>query len=355
MRLLSLDNVKENMQIARTIYAADGNILLAEGMSLTAGYIQRLKDFGISSVYIMDHQVGKIEVDELVTVQTRIEATKLIKETMVKVKEGANWDGDKVGKTVNMLMDELIANRNIVYNLVDVRAMNDYTFGHSISVCILSLMVGIFAGFGYQKLKDLGVGAILHDIGKVFVSDKILNKNDKLTPEEFREIQQHTVLGYKLLRKSDLINMVSAHVAWQHHENFDGSGYPRGLKGREIHEFARIVALADVFDALSTDRIYRKRFLNHEVIEYIRDKGKACFDPEFNRIFLQRIAPFPIGAIVLLNTGEKAVVTKVSKELPSRPLVKVIFDKDGNIVSEPVDVDLEKDLTKYIIEGLEND
>jgi HD-GYP domain-containing protein (c-di-GMP phosphodiesterase class II) len=355
MRLLSIDHVKEDMQIARNIHAAGGNILLAEGMRLTTWYIERLKDFGISSVYIMDHQVGKIEVDELVTIQTRVEATKLIKETMDNVKEGANWDGDKIGKTVNKLMDELIANRNIIYNLVDVRAMNDYTFGHSISVCLLSLMVGIFADFGYRKLKELGVGALLHDIGKVFVSDKILNKNGKLTPEEYREVQQHTILGYELLRKNDLISMVSAHVAWQHHENFDGSGYPRGLKGHEIHEFARIVTLADVFDALSTDRIYRKRFLPHEAIEYIRDKGKAYFDPDFNRVLLQRIAPFPIGATVLLNTGEKAIVIKVSKELPSRPLVKVIIDKDGKIAPEPVDVDLKKDLTKYIIEGLKDD
>ncbi len=355
MRLLSIDSVKENMQIARNIYAADGNVLLGEGMALTRGYIERLKDLGISSVYIVDHLTGDIEVDELVTIQTRIDATKAVKETMNGIRKGLGLDGDKVCKSVDKLMDELVANRNIIYNLVDIRAMNDYNFGHSIAVCILSLLAGIFAGFGYRKLKELGVGAILHDIGKVFISEKILNKKDKLSPEEYQEIQKHTILGYEFLRKNNQISAVSAHVAWQHHEHFDGSGYPRGLKGNEIHEFARIVAVADVFDALSTDRIYRKRFFPHEVVEYIRDKGKELFDPDFTRILLERIAPFPIGATVLLNTGEKAVVMKVTKDMPSRPLVKVIIDKDGVINQQPVDLDLKKDLTKYIIEELKDE
>ena len=257
----------------------------------------------------------------LVKTQTRLEATKIIKETMTNIHRNAIWDGEKVNKTVNRLMDDLIANRNIIYCLTDIRAMNDYTFDHSITVCILAIMVGIYAGYNYRKLKDLGVGAILHDVGKTFVPDLILNKTSKLTSQEYLEIQRHTVLGYEFLKKNDQINSAATQVAWQHHERFDGGGYPRGLKGTEIHEFARIVALTDVYDALSTDRVYRRRQLPHEVIEYIRDRGQQCFDPDFSQIFLQRIAPFPVGLTVLLNTGEKAIVVKVSSDLPARPLV----------------------------------
>lgn len=354
MRLLSMDHVKEGMRVARNIYSAEGHVLLTEGMPLTAGYIERLQDLGVASLYIIDEQIGRIEVDELVTVQTRIHATKIIKETMTNLKNDHGWDSSKVAETVNQMMEELIANRHIVYNLVDVRAMNDYTFSHSIAVCILSLMVGTMANFGYHKLKELGIGAILHDIGKVFVSDRILNKAGPLTPMEYLEVQKHTIFGYESLNNNDHIPKVSAHVAWQHHENYDGSGYPRGLKEHMIHEFARIVSLADVFDALSTDRIYRKRFLPHETIEFIRDKGKGRFDPEFSKIFLQKVAPFPVGTTVLLSTGEKAVVVKTSKDLPARPLVKVIFNKNGESVSEPVDVDLKTDLTVYIVEALHN-
>ncbi len=354
MRLLSVDNVKEEMRIAKNVYSAEGNVLLTEGMPLTVRYIERLKELGVASVYIIDDKIGRIEVDELVTVQTRIDATKIVKETMTNLKNEHGWDSGKIVETVGRMMEELIANRHVIYSLVDVRAMNDYTFSHSIAVCILSLLVGIMANFGYQKLKELGIGAILHDIGKVFVPDRILNKTSPLTPMEYLEIQKHTIFGYESLSNNELIPKVSAHVAWQHHENYDGSGYPRGLKGNMIHEFARIVSLADVFDSLSTDRIYRKRFLPHETIEFIRDKGKNRYDPEFSRIFLQRVAPFPVGSTVLLNTGEKAVVVKIYEDLPARPQVKVIFNKDGESIPEPVDIDLKADLTKYIVEALRN-
>lgn len=286
------------------------------------------------------------------TVQTRIDATKIVKETMTNIKNDHGWDSGKIAETVSQIMEELIANRQVIYNLVDVRAMNDYTFSHSIAVCILSLLVGMMVDFGYHKLKELGIGAILHDIGKVFVPDRILNKAGPLTAMEYLEVQKHTIFGYETLCNNDQIPKVSAHVAWQHHENYDGSGYPRGLKERMIHEYARIVSLADVFDSLSTDRIYRKRLLPHETMEFIRDKGKVRFDPEFSKIFLQRVAPFPVGSTVLLNTGEKAVVVKICKDLPARPLVKVIFNKDGENIPEPVDIDLKADLTVYIVEAL---
>lgn len=354
MRLLSIDNVQEEMRVARNIYSAEGQVLLTEGKPLTAGYIERLKELGVVSLYIIDDKIGRIEVDELVTVQTRIDATKIVKETMTNLKNDHGWDSGKIVETVGRMMEELIANRHVIYNLVDVRAMNDYTFSHSIAVCILSLLVGVMANFGHQKLKELGIGAILHDIGKVFVPDRILNKTSPLTPVEYLEVQKHTILGYESLCNNDLIPKVSAHVAWQHHENYDGSGYPRGLKGNMIHEFARIVSLADVFDALSTDRIYRKRFLPHETIEFIRDKGNDRFDPEFSQIFLRRVAPFPVGSTVLLNTGEKAVVVKIYEDLPARPRVKVIVNKDGKSISEPMDIDLKGDLTKYIVEALHN-
>ncbi|MGE5583083.1 MAG: HD-GYP domain-containing protein [Bacillota bacterium] len=322
MRLLSIDNVKENMRLAKSIYSAEGNVLLAEGTSLTARYIGRLKELGIASLYILDKRVGNIEIDELVKVQTRNEATRLVKEAMINIRDSRSVSGEKIQKVVNDVMEEIILNRSVNFNLVDIRAMNDYHFSHNVTVCVLSLMTGIAMNYNYYKLKQLGAGAILHDVGKAKISDKILNKNGKLTTEEFAEIQTHAQIGYDILKKYSDISSVSAIVAWQHHERYGGTGYPRGIKGAEIHEFARITALADVYDALSTDRIYRRRLLPYEVIEYIRDKGKGSFDPEITEVFLKNIAPFPIGSMVLLNNGEKGVVIEVPKDFPARPKVK---------------------------------
>ena len=348
MRLLSIDNATEKMQVAKNIYSADGNVLLAEGSSLNSHYIVRLKELGISSLYIVDSQIGKIAIDELVTTQTRNAITKISKEAMTNIRNGLSVSGQKIQNVVNHVMGELLLNRDVTFNLVDVRAMNDYHFAHNVTVCVLSLITGIAIGYSDPQLKQLGTGAILHDIGKAKISELILNKKGKLTPEEYLEIRKHPQIGYDVIKKCNDINEAAKFVPWQHHERFDGSGYPNGLKGNQIHEFARIATLADVYDAMSTDRVYRKRFLPHEVMEYIRDEGKVFFDTELAKVFLQNIAPFPIGSMVLLNTGEKAIVIKIPKDFPARPVVKVIFSPQGELIETPPEKDLKQDLTLFI-------
>jgi HD-GYP domain-containing protein (c-di-GMP phosphodiesterase class II) len=354
MRLMSTDNVKVNMQLARNIYSADGNILLAEGLALTNNYINRLRTLGIMSLYITDRFIGKVEVDDLVRIQTKNEANKVIKESMSNIRDGRNVSSEKAKKVISEILDEILSNRSISFNLVDIRAMNDYLFGHSLGVGILSLMIGVAAGYNFSHLRDLGLGAILHDIGKVMIPDSILNKAGALTPEEFAQIQKHAQFGYDILKKCNDISSVSAHIAWQHHEKVNGSGYPRGIKGKEIHEFARIAAIADVYDALSTDRIYRKRWLPHEALEFIRDKNQEEFDPEFVELFIENIAPFPIGSMVQLSNNEKGVVIKIPKELSARPIVRVLFDFNGIQLDQSIDRNLREDLTLFITKAFKD-
>ncbi len=355
MRLMSIQNVKENMQVARNIYSADGKVLLAEGVSLTAKYIGRLQDLGIMSLYITDQRIGKVEVDDLVRVQTRVEAMKEVKEVMGNIRDGRSVSGEKVYRVISEVLDEILSNRSVSFSLVDIRAMNDYLFGHCLTVCILSLMTGVAAGYNFSRLRDLAMGAVLHDVGKVLIADDILNKAGKFTAEEFAAIQQHAQLGYDILKKCNDISSVSSHIAWQHHEKFNGTGYPRGLKGKEIHEFSRIAAVADVYDALSTDRIYRKRWMPHEVLEFIRDKDKTDFDPDFSKLFLDNIAPFPVGSMVLLSNGETGIVIKVSRKFAARPLVRVLFEANGVALAQPRDKNLKEDLTLFIVRALKDD
>lgn len=349
-----MDNLKSGMRIAKNVYWNDGNVLLAKGVCLHHGFIEKLKDFGINSVYIIDEVLGKIEVDELVTEQTRSEATQIVKETMQNVKNAKTPEGEKVIKIVDSITDELIHNPNIMVNLVEVRAMNDYTFAHCLGVGILAMVTGIGMSFNYKRLKELGIGAILHDIGKAFIADELLYKPGPLTKEEYELIKGHTKLGYDIIRDCNDFSMSSANVAWQHHEKFDGTGYPRGLKGETINEYARITAIADVYDALTTNRSYRGQIMPHEAIEYLRDSEGIAFDPEIAEVFLDKIAPFPVGSIVLLNNGEKAIVTKINKEFPGRPVVASIIDRTGNKIEQPVERDLKKDLTLFIAEVLDD-
>jgi HD-GYP domain-containing protein (c-di-GMP phosphodiesterase class II) len=354
MLILSIDNVKENMRLAKNIYSAEGNTLLAAGTCLTDNLVSHLKEYGVSTVYITDKHIGKIEVDELVKIQTRNETTKITKNVMNNIRKDRTWNGEEIHKVINDVIEDLLQNRNILYNLVEIRAMSDYHYAHNASVCILSLITGIALDYSSSRLKMLGAGALLHDIGKAKIPIKILNKNGSLTHEEYKEVKKHTQIGYDILRQCNDINIQSAYIAWQHHERFDGSGYPQGLRGFEINESARIVALADVYDAMSTDRVYRKRLLSQEVIEYIRDQGNIQFDSELSQIFLRNIAPFPIGSTVLLNSGEKGIVIKVTKDFPARPVVRIIIDKDGQLIKTPFDKDLRTDLTLVILKALKD-
>ncbi len=355
MRILSIDNIQKNMRLAKSVYTADGNVLLVEGARLTDERIEKLKQFGVSSLYVTNKWIGEIEVDDLITVETKNEATKISKEVMSNVEQNLPITSEKIHQIISDLIDELFLNRHIAFGLIEIRAMNDYHFSHNVAVCVLSLMTGIALNYNYSKLKLLGTGAILHDIGKAKIPLEILNKNRKLTTDEYAMMQKHSQIGYDILKECNDINSISAYVAWQHHERLDGSGYPLGLKGTEIHEFARITALADVYDAMSTDRVYRKRLLPHEVIEYLRDQERILFDPELTRVFLQNIAPFPIGSMVLLNGGEKGIVIKINKDFPARPVVKIIFDQNGQLLKEPLEKNLKVDLTSFILKGLKDE
>ena len=355
MLILSINSVTNQMHLAKNIYSADGNTLLAAGTRLSDNFIEKLKQFGVSTVYISDKYIGKIEVDELVKTQTKNEATRITKEVMNNIRQDKTLDGEDIHQVIVRIIDELFENHDILYNLVEIRAMNDYHYAHNVAVCILSLMTGITLCYNYQQLKQLGTGALLHDVGKSKISLKILNKKGNLTQKEYEEIKKHPSLGYDILMQSKNINEEEAFIAWQHHELFDGSGYPLGLRGMEICEPARIVALADVYDAMSTDRIYRKRYLPQEVVEYIRDQGPNQFDPKLSKVFLENIAPFPIGSMVLLNNGQKGIVIHVNREFPARPLIKMMWDQNGNLIKEPEEKDLKKDLTLFVVKTLKDD
>ncbi|MHB1167203.1 MAG: HD-GYP domain-containing protein [Carboxydocellales bacterium] len=352
MRALSVDNLKAGMKVGRTIYSANSKVLLSAGMVLTERYIERLRDLGIMSLYIADDQLGKIEVDDVISEQTRREALSVTREAMRTIRAGGHLDAKKVSQVINDMIDEILNNPNLVVSLVDIRAMNDYAFGHSVNVAVLSLIMGTALGYDQMSLKNLAIGALFHDVGKTFIPDEILRKASPYECEESNGIKQHTTLGFEVLRKFEGVSLFSAHVALQHHELVNGKGYPRGLKGEEVHEFARIVAIADVYDGLTTDIPGRPRYAPHHALEYIFLNAGTLFDPRLVKVFAGSIAFFPVGDMVLLNTGEKGVVVKGIKEMPTRPVVRVLVDSRGNPVKPPFDVDLSRHLTRFVSRSL---
>lgn len=349
MKLISLKNIKENAQVGKTIFSYDGRKLLAEDLALRSSYIRNLLEWGVTSVYIKNKKEGAVEVDASLCKEVKTEIKQQIIKWLKRFAEEQlpSEQKDAVQKTI----DKILGDGHIVKHLAEIRALNDQTFDRCISICSLSLITGASLGYNSQELKELGAGAILMDLGKTSLPGKLMINPGLLSSKERSELALHTELGYEALSKVKHYQE-SAMVLLQHHERYNGSGYPQGLKRNQIHRYARIVSLVEMYVRLTNDGIDGKKLMPHEVIEYIRDHGNILFDPDITRAFLRQVITFLNGTNVLLNTGEKAKVMKVHPDLLARPLVKVYFDKEGNQLKTPVEKNLEQDLTLFIVKAL---
>lgn len=342
MRRIPTGYATPGMIVARNIYSGDGLVLLAVGMTLTKSFIKRLYDLGIPSLYIKDESIGNLEIPEPISEKTRISTIKTIKETFSQFKNDRKLDMERIKATVNSIIDEIAANRDIMVNLVDIRTQDDYTFAHSVNVCILSVMTGISLHYNSLQLRDLAVGAILHDIGKTQIPVAILNKPKQLTAAEYELVQEHTSFGFEILRSFRDISLLSAHVALQHHERMNGQGYPRQLKNNDIHEYSRVVAAVDVYDALTADRPYRQGFHPAEAVRIISEQSGSEFDPRVVVALLENVAVYPVGSLVELSTGEIGMVVDVNRGVQTRPIVKILLDLHSHPASRHQEIDLDK-------------
>jgi HD-GYP domain-containing protein (c-di-GMP phosphodiesterase class II) len=226
--------------------------------------------------------------------------------------------------------------------------MDGYLFHHSVNVAVLAGVLGISKGYNQSQLADLGVGALLFDIGMTRLPKELCNHNGVLSEGDRKRMQQHTEDGFNLLRTQHDVSLLSAHCALQHHERYDGTGYPRGLAQNDIHEYAQIVAICDVYDALTSPRMHRKRYTPSEAIEFLFAAGNQYFSLDLIRLFCRHISIYPIATTLELNTGQVGVVSSVNPNAVQRPTVRILQEADGSLVKSPYEIDLNKDY-HYVI------
>jgi putative nucleotidyltransferase with HDIG domain len=202
-----------------------------------------------------------------------------------------------------------------------------------------------------EEIRELALAAILHDIGKCKVPLEILNKPDKLNDEEYFIIKNHAIYGMEITKNIPGLTSRISKIVCQHHEKWNGTGYPVGLKSFDIDRGARIISIADVYDALTANRVYRKRYMPHEAAEYLMSESEQHFDPKILQTFISNIAVYPEDVVVMLNTGEIARVLPSPRGILSmRPLVSVITKKDGPPVFNPYVIDLQKNPTVFVVD-----
>lgn len=353
MRRVSLEKLKKDCYLARTIYDADGNVLLAQGVILKKHMINKLLKYGITEVFVEDETSKGIQISDPVSYNTRVEVKQKIKSALAKYNASGIFDYDEVQEIVSTILGDIFEEDDIVYNLAEIKKIDEYSFSHSVNVCVLSILIAMNKNWHLNELKLLGTAALLHDVGKIRVDSRIINKNSILTQEEFEIVKKHCVYGYEMLANISALDKTAALVALSHHERNDGSGYPFGLKGENIHSYSKIVSISDVYDALTTDTIYRKKVKARDVYKYITNSSGKLFDPEYIESFSECVAIYPGGSTIKLNTGHIAIVVKVRRKSVERPVVRIVTDRNGKKIEKTYDVDLLQEPEMEIVDSLE--
>ncbi len=281
--------------------------------------------------------------------EVRYEAEDLVRGFMRSVRAGEEIETGPVNETVGKMVTSIFRNQDALTSLARLKSFDDYTFAHSVNVCILSLTLGRHMGLSETTLHNLGVGAILHDIGKMLVPETILKKPGALSDAEFREMKRHTELGGDILCRTKDITDESRHVALHHHEKFDGTGYQDSLSGNGIHLFARIASVADVYDAMTSNRVYQKGMLPEVALKKMYLMRGTHFDSELVERLIRSLGIYPIGSFVELSTGEFAVVRIPNHDHPLQPRVLIFSSRDKAPYEKPVDVDLKGEIGRWII------
>lgn len=325
MRQVSVNELTIGDVLSKTIFSSTGRILLGKGVKLTPLYIAKLKDMGISIVYIEDDRFNDVIIEDVISEEHRREAMEALEKSTRSVRLGKDLDGFDLKRIINKVVEEILFKKDILVNMMDMRGYDDQMFAHSVNVCVLSTIIGKAMLLDREKLETLAIGAILHDIGKIHIDPKLFTKDD-LTEEEVELLKSHTSLGFEELRKRKDLNLVIAHIAFQHHEHMNGTGYPRQLKEGEIHPLAQIVAIANLYDTLTSDHSGAKRIMPYEACEILMGLAGVLYPLEIVRVFLKSIAAYPTGITVKLNTGEIGVVVDQNLSMPARPIVRV-FDE----------------------------
>ncbi len=359
MRKIPIKLLKQGMKLYHPIYNDNGKILLHSGVSLTECYIKRLKLKDVPFVYIEDNIAPDLKIKDIINDETRKKAVDTARNTILEVSQG-NVPVSRIyalkhelNNVVEDIIKELIDNPNLILNLADIRTADGYTFSHSVNVAVLSLMTGLSLGLPRHELQNLGLGAFLHDIGKTRIPIDILNKKGTLSEAEFKEIEKHPYHGYNIVSSQHCFPIVSTLVIKQHHERANGKGYPGKLKGEEIHPHARIVAVADVFDALISDRPYRKGFLPHQALQIVESSSEG-FDLNTLQCFYKHVAAYPAGTLVGLSNGYIGIVINNNEGAPYHPAVKILCTKTFEYAI-PYEIDLTYALHVVIDEVYEKD
>ena len=324
MRFIAFERITPGMVLGRAVRDYKNRLLLNEGVVLTPELITRLEGLGYPGFYVHDELSKDIEINEAISQELRNRATAAVRDLNV----------DVISDVAKNIVEQILNSPTVSLDMADLRTFDDYTFAHSVNVAVVSTVMGMGCHMSHQDLIYLCQAALFHDIGKLSIDPEILNRPGPLSREEMTLVRRHPQNSYDMLSENWEIPSSVRLGVLMHHENEDGSGYPNGLKGDKIHPFAKIIHIADVYDALSSKRPYKKAYSCAETLEYIMSCCYYMFDEEYVRTFLRCVPIYPKGTMVYLSDGREALVVENTALYATRPKLRLEDGTDLDMLND---------------------
>jgi len=355
---LKSNQLKTGMVTAQSIFNEKGAAFLVRGTPLTDRYIYRLRQLSVPELHVTslsaDFQLPP--PPDVIEERTRVQAVDSVAETFRQAEVNGQFDMNLMEQCADLLVRDIMAKKKNLVQITDIRLHDSYTFSHSVNVAVLATMLGNLCGYSKSKLQVITLGGLLHDIGKLAVPTPILNKTSSLTADEFKIIRRHPSEGRKLLKEiNSPIASILAIIAAQHHEHLDGSGYPYHVRGKSIHPYSRITAIADVYDALTSARSYKRAYKPNVVYQMMMKNSPGHFDMDRLRLFFDNVAIYPVGTVMKTQLGY-AIVKNVVFGHTLAPIVVVFADKTSKLLPKPFGVNLahcRRDAIHYVMDDVE--
>jgi putative nucleotidyltransferase with HDIG domain len=363
LRKIDISDVEPGM-VLEDVFNSEGVLLISnQAVVQSLEQIEILKKRGVSAVYInirdgIDVPIEKLQKQDLLkreedyynelsrakeVHQCTLEAAK---NTLHAIRMGRQFFSKEIEMAAEKVVASILRNPDALLSLSQIKGYDEYTYVHSVNVGVLLTSVANAMQYNKSNLLEIGIGGLLHDIGKMRIPEHILNKAGKYTDDEYSVMKRHPQLGVDILRSSRTISDLSRLIVIEHHERFNGKGYPRGITGGQISEVGVMAAVADVYDAMTTDRVYRPAWTPQKALAMIFKECDVDFPRRIVEFFTRHIGIYPVGSFVRLGTGELGIVVRVDKGKILAPDVMVIYSPDGIRYPSPREyklADLQKD------------
>jgi HD-GYP domain-containing protein (c-di-GMP phosphodiesterase class II) len=352
MRIISLDSVKGNELLAKDIITSSESVLMTAGTVVKMEYVKRLKYLNIDYIYVEDDIAQGVSLTTSLELQIKDQFEEAMRNILLKYSYHNDTELEDIKLVADEIIFDIMKEPEVIYNLSSIREKSDSTYSHSLNVCALSVILALKLKVSKTKIREIAIGCLLHDIGFTYMAMDYHNLNmDTCSERELKEIKKHIIYGYSTVEKMEWLTQTSKDIIISHHERLDGSGYPFHLKKDHIKIGSKIAAVCDEFDSKVYGNLTTKMKV-HEAIDYIVSQASVLFDLTVVKAFIDSVAAYPTGALVMTNHDEMGIVLRQSPQCPTRPVIRIIRNKDGEKPEQWTEKDLTKELTLFIVDTI---